>query len=443
MSRGNDETTQTNLNSKSSSNSTGNVHPPLLRGLFAGSGYDGIATQEMVDAILGLLPEPTRQRLENNPSDVTVVYMGTAMYDLPVSRDKHIGVFVERGLRVECLDVALDPDRGEDDDAHSAVAGTEERQHDCKHEHERWSDLLETADVLVASCGNTLFAVDRWKHLELVPLLQKAAKRGCVLAGGSAGAICWFDSGHSDSADPDTFLGPLLEANARCNKSSSSSSSSSSNNTGKLSEFDACQRREWSYLRVPGLSILPGRLICCPHHDKVQSNGVLRADDFDAMLRKRAAWLRKLPGITQNANNDANENQNADQIVPHVVGIGIDHYAAWIVEGDRYQVFALPGRPGSVGSNTEKFAVDSSGNATGTPGVWIKRVRQVRDNGNGELVVTSTVCPVEGSVSDLLGGDNEVWPKIAFEEDDDEENRVELERCRRDNSISRMPQQAH
>mmetsp|Transcript_4165 Transcript_4165/g.11955 ORF Transcript_4165/g.11955 Transcript_4165/m.11955 type:complete len:131 (+) Transcript_4165:135-527(+) len=43
--------------------------------------------------------------------------------------------------------------RGEDDDAHPAVAGTEERKHDCKHEHERWSDLLETADVLVASCG--------------------------------------------------------------------------------------------------------------------------------------------------------------------------------------------------------------------------------------------------------------------------------------------------
>jgi len=29
---------------------------------------------------------------------------------------------------------------------------------------------------------------------------------GPILCGGSAGAICWFDYGHSDSMDPTTFL---------------------------------------------------------------------------------------------------------------------------------------------------------------------------------------------------------------------------------------------
>ena len=39
---------------------------------------------------------------------------------------------------------------------------------------------------------------------------SQAADRGAVIGGGSAGAICWFDGGHSDSFDPDTFKGAML-----------------------------------------------------------------------------------------------------------------------------------------------------------------------------------------------------------------------------------------
>ena len=40
--------------------------------------------------------------------------------------------------------------------------------------------------------------------------------------------------------------------------------------------------KEWDYIRVNGLGFVPG--LCCPHHDRVQSNGVLRATDFDDMM---------------------------------------------------------------------------------------------------------------------------------------------------------------
>jgi hypothetical protein len=40
----------------------------------------------------------------------------------------------------------------------------------------------------------------------------------------------------------------------------------------------------WEYVRVEALAVLPGLL--CPHFDKTQSNGVLRATDFDAMLKR-------------------------------------------------------------------------------------------------------------------------------------------------------------
>lgn len=46
------------------------------------------------------------------------------------------------------------------------------------------------------------------------------------------------------------------------------------------------QKANWSYINVTGLGFLKG--VCCPHHDSVQSNGVLRSDDFDGMMRRQA-----------------------------------------------------------------------------------------------------------------------------------------------------------
>jgi dipeptidase E len=59
-------------------------------------------------------------------------------------------------------------------------------------------EMLEGADIILVSGGNTLFAVDRWKLCGIDAAISRAASRGAVLCGGSAGAICWFDAGHSD-----------------------------------------------------------------------------------------------------------------------------------------------------------------------------------------------------------------------------------------------------
>ena len=42
----------------------------------------------------------------------------------------------------------------------------------------------------------------------------------------------------------------------------------------------------WEYIRCPCLGLLPG--LICPHHDRVQSNGVLRATDFDGQIASDA-----------------------------------------------------------------------------------------------------------------------------------------------------------
>ncbi|HET6430344.1 MAG TPA: Type 1 glutamine amidotransferase-like domain-containing protein [Phycisphaerae bacterium] len=55
------------------------------------------------------------------------------------------------------------------------------------------------ADIIYVGGGNTLLMMRRWRFLGVDAALRKAHARGAVLCGASAGAICWFDNGHSDS----------------------------------------------------------------------------------------------------------------------------------------------------------------------------------------------------------------------------------------------------
>jgi peptidase E len=54
-------------------------------------------------------------------------------------------------------------------------------------------------DVIYVGGGNTKSMLSVWEGRELGPLLRRAGEAGAVLAGISAGALCWFDWGVSDS----------------------------------------------------------------------------------------------------------------------------------------------------------------------------------------------------------------------------------------------------
>jgi dipeptidase E len=58
---------------------------------------------------------------------------------------------------------------------------------------------LFAADIIYVGGGNTLKMIGLWKRLGVDRLLIKAQTRGKVLCGTSAGAICWFTIGNSDS----------------------------------------------------------------------------------------------------------------------------------------------------------------------------------------------------------------------------------------------------
>ena len=102
------------------------------------------------------------------------------------------------------------------------------------------------ADIIYVGGGNTLMMMRLWRRLGVDRLLKAAYENGTVLSGISAGSICWFDSGHSDSM---SFYNP----------------------------------RKWKYVNVKGLGLIRG--IHCPHYNGM-TRGVPRRKDFQDMIRK-------------------------------------------------------------------------------------------------------------------------------------------------------------
>lgn len=112
--------------------------------------------------------------------------------------------------------------------------------------HEQIREKILSADVIYVGGGNTLQMMRVWRRLGVDELLRTAYENGTVLSGISAGAICWFDSGHSDSM---SFYNP----------------------------------QKWTYINVRGLGLIKG--IHCPHYNGM-TRGVPRRKHFRELIRK-------------------------------------------------------------------------------------------------------------------------------------------------------------
>jgi peptidase E len=62
-----------------------------------------------------------------------------------------------------------------------------------------WEEVLLSVDGIVCSGGNTLNQQAIWKAQGIDLVLRQAWDRGIVLGGASAGSLCWFEEGTSDS----------------------------------------------------------------------------------------------------------------------------------------------------------------------------------------------------------------------------------------------------
>ena len=62
-----------------------------------------------------------------------------------------------------------------------------------------WDEVFLSMDGIVASGGNTLNQQAIWRAQGIDVILREAWHRGIVLGGASAGSLCWFEEGTTDS----------------------------------------------------------------------------------------------------------------------------------------------------------------------------------------------------------------------------------------------------
>ncbi|MEA2037904.1 MAG: Type 1 glutamine amidotransferase-like domain-containing protein [Nanoarchaeota archaeon] len=106
-----------------------------------------------------------------------------------------------------------------------------------------------SSDLIYVGGGNTLKMMKIWKFLGIDKILKEAYKKGTILSGISAGGICWFEAGHSDSM---SFYHP----------------------------------NNWDYIKVRGLGLLKG--IHCPHFNG-ETRGIKRRKNFSNFMKKYSA----------------------------------------------------------------------------------------------------------------------------------------------------------
>lgn len=98
------------------------------------------------------------------------------------------------------------------------------------------------SDIIYVGGGNTLKMLKVWRKKNIDKILKKAYSKGIILSGVSAGAICWFKYGNSDSMK-------------------------FSNSKAKL-------------IRVKGLRLIDA--LCCPHYHHEED----RKKDLKLMMKK-------------------------------------------------------------------------------------------------------------------------------------------------------------
>lgn len=62
-----------------------------------------------------------------------------------------------------------------------------------------FEEELLSYDAIIVGGGSTLNMLAVWKAQGIDTVLRKAYNKGIVLAGGSAGSLCWFTGGYTDS----------------------------------------------------------------------------------------------------------------------------------------------------------------------------------------------------------------------------------------------------
>lgn len=120
------------------------------------------------------------------------------------------------------------------------------------------------ADAIYVSGGNTLRMMEFWAKHGIDSALQAAIRQGKVMSGGSAGAIAWFNTGHSDSLS-----------------------------------FEVTEGEPWDYIFVEGLGAIDAGV--CPHYNARTEGGKLRKISLKDMMIEDSTVPEDFIGIDNDA----------------------------------------------------------------------------------------------------------------------------------------------
>ncbi|NLY21396.1 MAG: peptidase E [Tissierellia bacterium] len=104
-----------------------------------------------------------------------------------------------------------------------------------------------SSDIIYIGGGNTITMLEKWREYGVDKYLKDAYESGVIMSGLSAGSICWFTYGHSDS---NRFTNP---------------------------DFN------WDYVRAYGLGLIEGAH--CPHYNEPGR------EQFDIMMENEEELL--------------------------------------------------------------------------------------------------------------------------------------------------------
>lgn len=71
---------------------------------------------------------------------------------------------------------------------------------------ETFAELIGRMDAIIVGGGNTLNMLAIWEAQGIDVLLREAYENGVVMGGGSAGSLCWFNGGTTDSRPKDLSI---------------------------------------------------------------------------------------------------------------------------------------------------------------------------------------------------------------------------------------------
>jgi len=154
--------------------------------------------------LLALCPSPTPARGQDAPKKIIFAIGGwkSPKDALPLMR-YFVGLTGKPNPKVCLLPTAMG------DSSDSIVSWYDlMNQLECRPRHLRlfqpskvdsFEDYLLDMDAIYVGGGNTLNMLAIWKEQGIDKVLQKALKKGIVLGGGSAGAVCWFEQACTDS----------------------------------------------------------------------------------------------------------------------------------------------------------------------------------------------------------------------------------------------------